>query len=380
MYDNYNGSIAQKNVQFPIETVIEPLAGENYSKAMIFCPVSLAPTYLPGITSPAAGNVYSVTSSSYGTVTGGLLKTWLVPFFKYAGSVTVGIAVYDDGTNATTNTLALVYAATKMFAYFKFGIADPSATTGTTYQSVHTSLAALCLPDTLYSDLWIGTADSNVLTSTSTLITALNTISSNARVIYNPDATINPALAQLGRTLASANTTGTPVGNSIDNVAFTGIGPSGADDADGNPTNLSATDCAALDAQHIGYDTYVGDGTSNVATEGSLNLLGEMVGANWVRNYITYVCKVRTANYITQINRFRNNATYQGILLILTDVVSDFLKFGRLDAFQITAPVFADLPASGDQITVPNAWQATYIDNAREVTVYGTLYMTMPTR
>ena len=32
----FKGSIAQVNVQFPIETVIEPVAGENYTRAIIF--------------------------------------------------------------------------------------------------------------------------------------------------------------------------------------------------------------------------------------------------------------------------------------------------------------------------------------------------------
>jgi len=52
----------------------------------------------------------------------------------------------------------------------------------------------------------------------------------------------------------------------------------------------------------------------------------------------------------------------------------------RLDNFVITAPVFKDLPKGGDTITVPNAWQADYLDGVRIVTVYGTLYITKPTR
>lgn len=212
------------------------------------------------------------------------------------------------------------------------------------------------------------------------MITQLKQSNANARVIYHPDSSINPALAQLGKSLAAANATGTPVGNSVDMVAFNTIGASGAEDADGNSTNLSATEKSALDEQKIGYVTFVGDGTSNVAVEGSLTLQGDSVGANWVKNYITYMCKVKTANMITQLNKFRNNATYQAILLILTNQVKGFLDMGRLDNFVLTAPVFADLPESGDTITVNNAWQADYIDNTRAVTVYGTLYITQPTR
>ena len=165
----------------------------------------------------------------------------------------------------------------------------------------------------------------------------------------------------------------------MDNVAFNTIEASGADD-EGKATNLSATECSALDAQKIAYNTWVGDGTENVVTEGSLYNNGESCGAEWVKAYVTYMCKVRTANMITRMNVFRNNETYQAILLILSDVVKGFIAMGRLAEFTITAPVFSDLPASGDTITVNNAWSARYIDGVREVTVYGTLYITQPTR
>lgn len=92
------------------------------------------------------------------------------------------------------------------------------------------------------------------------------------------------------------------------------------------------------------------------------------------------MCKIRTANFITKRNKFRNNEQYQAILLILSDVVKDFLNFGRLADFTITAPVFSDLSKSADAIVVPNAWEATYIDKLRSVTVYGTLYVTQPSK
>ena len=375
MSDNFNGSIAQVNVQFPIETVIEPLAGENYSKAIIFMPLSKASEYLPGVDNAIAGTVTELDSSNYGTITGGLLKTWLVPFFTAAQAANVGVAIYDDTEGATSNLLASIYEKFKMYAYFKFGITDSDG-----YNSLQTQLLSLCAADTLYSRLWIGTSDELVLSKTSDLVETLNNVGSAYRLIYNPDATINAALAQLGKTLSVANDTGTPVGNSVDMVAFNTIGASGADDEDGNPTNLSATQKAALDDQKIGYNTYVGDGTENVVTEGSLYANGDSVGAEWVKAYITYMCKVKTANMMSKMNKFRSNATYQAILLILQDIVKGFTDMGRLDNFVLTAPVFADLPTSGDTITVANAWQADYIDNVRAVTVYGTLYLVQPSK
>lgn len=373
MSDNFKGSIAQVNVQFPIETIIQPLAGEAYSRALVYIPASQAENYLPGISSAAAGQLVELNSNSYGEITGGKLKKALEPFFKSATTASLGVAIYDDEEEATT-TLAVVYAATKFWAYFKFVICET-----TDYNNAQVALSNLCLPDSLYSACWIGTSDTNTVTGTSALITALTAANSNARVIYNPDAEINPALAQLGCTLSSINATGTPVGNSVDMAAFNTIKASGPLES-GIRQNLGATEKAALDGQKIGYNTYVGDGSDNVVTEGSLTLKGESCGANWVKHYIEYMCKTRCANYITKMNRFRNNATYQAALTILADQVNPFVNFGRLAGFKITAPVFSDLPASGDKITVPNAWRADYVDNTRQVTIYGTLYLQQPTR
>lgn len=377
----FKNSIAQSNVNFPIETVITPIAGENYSRTLIFMNVANAATYLPGVTNVAAGDLIELNSANYGELTGGKLKNWLVPFFTKATTAKVGIAVFDTDTDnegtvvEATAPLSAVYEAKKMYGYFKFACEESAG-----YNDLQVSLSNLCKADPLYSVLWVGTDDSNVLSKTSALMTALKSAESKARVIYNSNSNINGALAQLGATLSSVNATGTPVGNSVDMVQFNTIQASGGTNADGEHINLTATEKAALDDQKIGYQTWVGDGTENVSTEGSLYLNGDSVGANWVKAYIEYMCKVLTANYITRMNTFRNNDTYQAILLILTNQVRPFLEFGRLDGFSITAPSFDKLPASGDQITVPNAWEATYIDNVRQVTVYGTLYLTQPTR
>ena len=374
---NFDGSIAQVNVQFPIETVIEPVSGENYTKALIFIPLGKAEEYLPTTESPAAGQKIELDSSNYGKLTGGLLKTWLVPFFTSAQAAKIAVAIYDVDAEEVTAKAPLnkVYEAYKYYAYFKFGLAPSND-----YNALQTQLAQLCKADPLYSQLWVGTSDPQVLTKESSLVSALKGVAADARVVYNPDGTINAALAQLGATLAQSNATGTPVGNDIDMLAFNTIGASGADDADGNPTNLDATQKATLDEQKIGYNTYVGDGTENVVTEGSQTLQGNVVGAQWVKSYIEYMCKIRTANFITRRNKFRNNDQYQAILLILSDVVKAFLNFGRLADFKITAPVFSDLPKSADAIVVSNAWEATYIDKLRSVTVYGTLYVTQPSK
>lgn len=389
---SFQGSIAQENVNFPIESVIEPLAGEQYSRAMVYIPISQAAEYLSGYDNPQTGALIELNSSNYGTITSGDLKSQLVPFFTKAQAASVGIAIYNDAQpeppaepeegqdpvepEVITNTLSDVYQATKYYAYFKFGLANFDA-----FNALQVELAQLCAADTLYSALWIGISDTNVLTKTSALVNQLNEQTGlRYRLIYNPDTTINAALAQLGVTLASANQTGTPVGNDVDFKAFNTIGASGSLDADGNRQNLSATDKATLDEQKIGYVTWVGDGTSNVVVEGSLYNNGDSVGAEWIKAYITYMCKVKTANFITQGGKFRNNSTYQAILTILRSVVNGFLQFGRLANFVVSAPPFSDLPKTGDTIVINNAWKADYIDQVRSVTVYGTLYIQQPSK
>jgi hypothetical protein len=319
--------------------------------------------------------LYELSGSNYAALAGGQLKNVLVPFFTAASAAKFDVAVFDDGSEAETNLIADVYEQYKYYAYFKFAMADAAD-----INALQVTLTRLCNTDPSCSAHWIGTSDTNVLTSTSALISALNTAGSNARVIYNPDTTIDAAIAQLGNTLAVVNGTGTPVGNSVDMAQFNTIKASGALNADGGRENLTALNIQALDGQKIGYQTWVGDGTESVVTEGSLTLKGDSVGANWVKAYIEYMCKVQTATYISQRNTFRNNDTYAGIKLILANVVGQFISTGRLENFRITAPEFRNLPASGDTITVPNAWRATYVDDVREVTVYGTLYITKATR
>jgi hypothetical protein len=258
---SFQGSIAQENVNFPIESIIEPLAGEQYSRAMVYIPISQAAEYLSGYDNPQTGALIELNSSNYGTITSGDLKSQLVPFFTKAQAASVGIAIYNDAQpeppaepgegqdpvepEVITNTLSDVYQATKYYAYFKFGLANSDA-----FNALQVELAQLCAADTLYSALWIGISDTNVLTKTSALVSQLREQTGlRYRLIYNPDTTINAALAQLGETLASANQTGTPVGNDVDFIAFNTIGASGSLDADGNRQNLSATDKATLDEQ-----------------------------------------------------------------------------------------------------------------------------------
>ena len=385
----FKNSIAQANVNFPIETVVETIPGAAYSRAIIFMHTKLVTANL-NIADAAAGNKYELNANNFGDTTAGALKAWLTPFFALAQNAKLAIALYDTDSETpaeegggspvvvpATSPLSETYEKFKYWAYFKFGIAEYGSED---YQTLQVELATLCLADPLYSTLWVGTADTAVLTKSSALISALKGAGADCRVVYNPDSTINAALVQLGDTLAVANATGTPVGNDIDMHGFTGLSASGALNEDGDRENLTPSQKSALDEQKIGYNTWCGDGTENVVTEGSITLKGTVIGAEWVKRYIEYVCKVKGTSYITKRNRFRSNEDYQAILLIVIDEVNKFVAMGRLSDFVLSAPPFSQLPASADAITVPNAWSATYVDRIRTVTVYGTLYVTQPSK
>jgi CHAD domain-containing protein len=86
--------------------------------------------------------------------------------------------------------------------------------------------------------------------------------------------------------------------------------------------------------------------------------------------------KVRIAQLITQRNFYRNAKSYADILQALQDILGQFADAGVLEEVVVTAPEYAELPeAADDQIVVPNAWSARYVNHLRKVTITGTLYI-----
>lgn len=122
----------------------------------------------------------------------------------------------------------------------------------------------------------------------------------------------------------------------------------------------------------------VGDNSGNVAALGDKTLNGNTYAADWIRSYITFMVKVNVAQMITEPNFLKNASNYSGIIVVLSNYLSLFglSGSGRLKDMSITAPAFEELPeAQSDQIIVPNAWVATYVDHIREVQITGTLYI-----
>ncbi len=356
----YRNSIAQKNVKFPIETIVDVQPGGSYSKALVFVDLDMAADF---VSAPTAGVLITLTRDDFAEKVKGELLRRLSIFFNLASTAEVNLCPIDSVTDLET-----YYAEHKYVGYFKFAWASDDAA----FEENNLKLAELCTADDLDSFHWVTVSDVDTFTGGG-LAGDIIAGGYETRIIYHPDE--DAAFTQLADSLGVVNSTGVAVGNDIDMHQFAGLNPSG--DAG---QNLTVAQCKQLDDLRVGYITAIDGDGGMVCAEGSLTAKGTLVGAKWLRNYIEYMCKVKAANYLTQRNIFFNNSTYQAVLAILSAEAQKFVELGRLTDYVLTAPPFNKLPNSGDVLTVPDAWQARYVDNIREVTIYGKLYVTLPRR
>jgi len=369
MSDDFKGSIAQQYISFSAITVQGAETGENYYSVVLFAGDAEAGNLL--VTAPAIGDVIELSSSNFAELTKGALLTDLTAFYAANSLTKVYVVIYDDALVTTGTFVAgAVTALTTQFnlqkhlGYFKLMTLSNNI-------PAHVALATLCDADTLLSKSWIPANDAGMLLADSVTSMYAVAVAANTDpvIVYHP--TKNGALAQLGMTLGALNGSGTPVGNSVDYIAMDSINPSGTAGA-----NLDAASVTVLTNHKCGFFLTVGDGTGNIALKGGKTIKGNLPGAQWVVQYINYMSATRAANYLTQLNRFRNNSTYRAILNILVTLLTVFEGIGRLSGTKITAPAFANLPASaGDAIIIPNAWEAYFNDGVRTVQVQGTLYI-----
>ena len=206
------------------------------------------------------------------------------------------------------------------------------------------------------------------------LYAALKAADVDAFMSCYADTTRNVALYALGLAMTYTNGSGTCVGNSMDMYASSMIASSGP-----GGTGLAKSLRRILNSANIQTWKAVGDNTGNVAAEGAKTIKGDIVQANWIICYIAYMTKVRIAKMITSTANFlKTSFNYGNILSELSDVCSMFgpSGSGRLDHLSITAPSFNNLPeADGDELIIPDAWSATYVDQVRKVSITGALYI-----
>lgn len=131
-----------------------------------------------------------------------------------------------------------------------------------------------------------------------------------------------------------------------------------------------------LKAAYVQYFKTVGDNSLSVAAETDRTITGDYYAANWIVGYITYVVKVGVAQLITKRNFYRNDANYTQICGVVQNAVNAFGNSGVLETISFSFPAFGSLPTSAaDEIVIPNAWSATYVNHVRKVTISGALYI-----
>lgn len=425
--NDFLGSYAQENVLFSTRIVRTARVGDNFYKAMIFVEnsrfVNASDSVWVAVPGSNTLKALTVTVSDYADYTTGLLRSWLYDLFcsgftgdcilVACGDVAAndtytpvsnpsgnpqeqGWYVSDGGTgyvlttdtevqggttyyikSTTYDTSAFIagmneaYGLLKAYAYHKTVCAGSDDAVN---PAIATELATLCAGDKgLLSSAPLfpfSTATPETPTS-DPLYNALKNGGVDAFMSAHQDTTRNAALVSLGIALASVNGSGTPVGNNMEMTSTAMLTSSGP-----NGNNLSKAVRDSLAVINIQTWKPVGDNTGNVAAYGALTLLGDTYGATWIVAYITYMVKVRVAQMLTEGNFLKNAANYSRIIGVMNSILSAFADSGRLENVVTKAPAFINLPeSSGDEIVVPDAWEATYISNVRKVTITGTLYI-----
>lgn len=431
--NDFLGSVAQEDVAFTTRVVRTSQVGDNFWKVMIFVESDrfvdsseTGWTLIPGSTTIKA---LTVTANDYAEHTTGVLRSWLYDLFcnGFSGDcILVACAPHDIGSTvivysangtdffedaamsipavipagktpvATGETnqysyqadptsdafiaaMEEAYAILKAYAYHKTTCAAPTLALDAAFAldpAVALSLAQLCATDkgllsaAPYYPFSTGTPED--LTS-DPIYSALKNAGADAFMSAHQDTTRNAALYSLGLAMSVLNGSGTSVGNSMDMIKSANITSSGPDGL-----NLSKPIRDILYANNIQSFKPVGDNSGNVAAKGASTLNGEVVQAAWIVAYVTYMVKVAIARMITVPNFLKNQDNYNRLVGVMMSWLAKFGPngSGRLTALASTAPSFDDLPASkGDQIIIPDAWKATYVDQVREVQITGTLYI-----
>lgn len=381
--NDFLGSFAQENVSFTTRVVKTASVGDNFWKVMIFVEndrfVDASKdswTLAPGSTEIKA---LSVSASDYAEYTTGLLRSWLYDLFcnGFTGDcilVACGDKIADDSA-AFISGMEKAYDLLKAYAYHKTVCVCTGANSNVISADVAVSLAAKCAEDKglLSSAPYFPyTTSTPSQPETDVLYSAVKASGKDAFFSAHQDATRNAALYSLGLAMSTLNGSNTCVGNSLDMVKSQMITSSGA-----SGTGLPKSTRTMLQGLNIQTFKPVGDNTGAVAAVGANTLLGDVVQATWIVAYITYMVKVRVAQLITEPNFLKNAANYSRIVGVMIAWVQKFgdSGSGRLTDIQNTAPAFGSIDSAADEIIIPNAWSATYVDQVREVQITGTLYI-----
>lgn len=399
--NDFNGSVAQQDITISTDVVRTAVVGGNFYESMLYIfdrftdfgadtpvyPVVTRQTYKDVI------NAYSYMAD----VDKALIKSnleglyyhnadvtvYIIPSSEYVSKKLYGYFTYldiklvstpseqekDYGWDSTTGTIVsqLKQQYDKTFSMYLIDFpVDPTkvlgtdtTSTGATLTSFNWGVAALfARPATIRS----GSG-------------GLNAWTDNTGKPYG----YSPALYQLGYMLSFSNESGVPVGNSADMKAlnFQIILPTDGDNTD--VKGCSATFSQFFENNHINYFKPVGNGTLQLTNFGGWLQNGlEAITANWIVAYENFMNRVACANVITSGKALKNVRTYNALLDAASANLNAMVKTGRIEDFKMTAPAFKDIPITdGHTISIPNAWEGTYVDNVRKVKISGTLTVAM---
>lgn len=432
--NDFLGSVAQEDVQFTTRLVKTSRVGDNFWKAMVFVESDRFVDASDLAWSPVKGSVtlkaMVVTANDYVDHTTGVLRSWLYDLFcngftgdcilvacaPHSEGTTVivyssdGVSFFEDAAMSIPATIPAgktpqatgetnqysyqtdpssdafiekqeeAYKLLKAYAYHKTVCAAPTLPLDTANFAVDTTvavaLAKLCEADknllsaAPYLPFTTGTPESPM---SDPLYAAMKNENADAFMSAHQDKTRNGALYSLGLALSNLNGSGTCVGTSLDMIKSTAITSSGPEGA-----NLDKPIRDALKAVHVQTFKPLGDNSGNVVAKGAETLKGDVVQANWIVAYITYMVKVAVARLMTVPDFLKNEDNYRSIIGTLRNQILPFGNTGskRLRSIVFTAPPFDQLPAAkGDQIVINDAWRATYVDQVRTVDITGTLYI-----
>lgn len=396
--NDFNGSVAQQDVSISTDVVRTATVGGNFYENVLYVtdrfssfgadtpvyPVVKKSNYSDILDDYAylsdaekkivKGNLASL--FAYGTD----VKVYIIPSTELANYKLYGYFTYLDlewnTTDGTTSDYSLATSAgdtltnvktayDKDFTAFLIDMAvDPSNVKGsstTTTAETFALITAYALDSTVFARpaMITGTAGST-----------------NAFVDASGDPIgYSPALYQLGKTLATLNASGTPVGSAFDMTAvdFQNVMPT----ADTNTEILigaSATFADYFEGVKINYFKPVGNGTMQLTNFGGWTILGNCTTADWIVAYLNFMNRVACATIITSGRALKNARTYSELLDAVEINIATQVRNERITDFKMTAPSFDELPSTnGHTISIPNAWEGTYVDNVRKVKISGTL-------
>lgn len=390
--DDFRGSLAQQNVQVSTEVVTTSVVGENFWKVLYITPeytgnrvLAVKDTYasvVQALAGVSADNKAKITKDLQSLFYyGSDVEVYIIKPADYEASKYKAYLTYLD-MEAETDTVTVDEQTVDVYKW------------KTTTTDMLTALATVWDSDFSHAigdfpfvyDSTVPDEDEN---KTGALLAAFTEwgmdIALYARGVESTLAWkgtslalgFSPSLYQLGRTLGVLNSTGTSVGNSMDMAA--------CDMADVLPNrNTSTAELTGVgvafanwfDDLNITFFKPLGNQTNNVVAYGGWTLKNSALPARWIEKYSNYIIRVAVAEVLAVINTYKNSITYNKILGIIDRTLEPFVSLGRLKNYKNTAPAFNLLPkTNGHTINIPNAWEAWFVDDLRDIKIGGTLYV-----